>query len=72
MLYGKNFVADLESVVYMMRYFNSAVKDAINSMIDDVCRKYGFEVYETISFCQLIDNGASFNTIKKAYDKLMK
>ena len=44
----------------------------INNMIDDVCRKYGFEVYETISFCKLCESGVAYETIKSAYNALME
>lgn len=43
----------------------------IEKMIDDVCRRYGFESKVTIDFCNLCVKTKNYNLIKKRYQKLI-
>lgn len=45
---------------------------AIDDMIDNVCRKSGFETKQTIIFCKLCENTTDKTKIYKAYKKIMK
>lgn len=45
---------------------------SINNMIDEVCKRYGFEVKETISFCRLCEKSNNYELIRKKFQKLMK
>lgn len=43
----------------------------IEQMVDEVCRRYGFEAKVTISFCFLCERTNNFNLIKKKYNKII-
>lgn len=45
---------------------------SIDSMISEVCQRYGFEVKETISFCRLCEKSNNYELIRKKYQKLME
>lgn len=43
----------------------------IDSMIDQLCCKFGFEAKETISFCSFCDKTNNFIMIKNRFNKLI-
>lgn len=43
-----------------------------DKMIDQICRTYGLEAKETISFCRLASKTTNWTLIKSKYNKLMK
>ena len=43
----------------------------IDSMIDQLCCKFGFEAKETISFCTFCDKTNNFIMIKNRFNKLI-
>lgn len=43
----------------------------VEQMVDEVCRRYGFEAKVTISFCFLCERTNNFNLIKKKYNKII-
>lgn len=45
---------------------------SINNMINEVCKRYGFEVRQTISFCRLCEESNNYELIRKKYQKLME
>ena len=45
---------------------------SIDNMIDGICKRYGFEVKETISFCRLCEESNNYELIRKKYQKLME
>ena len=45
---------------------------SINNMIDEVCKRYGFEAEQTINFCRLCERANNYKLIRKKYQKLMK
>lgn len=41
-------------------------------MIDEVCKRYGFEAEQTINFCRLCERANNYKLIRKKYQKLME
>ena len=44
---------------------------SIDNMIDEVCKRYGFEAEQTINFCRLCERANNYKFIRKKYQKLM-
>lgn len=45
---------------------------SIDNMINEVCKRYGFEVKQTINFCRLCERTNNYELIRKKYQKLME
>ena len=45
---------------------------SIDNMIDEVCKRYGFEAEQTINFCRLCERTTNYELIRKKFQKLMK
>lgn len=45
---------------------------SIDNMIDEVCKRYGFEAKQTINFCRLCEKANNYKLIRKKYQKLME
>ena len=44
---------------------------SIDNMINEVCKRYGFEARQTISFCRLCERTTNYELIRKKFQKLM-
>ena len=45
---------------------------SIDNLIDEVCKRYGFEAGQTINFCRLCEESNNYELIRKKYQKLME